>query len=261
MGRPGPGEIEELFDAAEDQLVRERRRTVDELEAFRAFRDKLREIRTRRVALDTSTTPVMREAVTVAAEKGGLRAVRDAYESTVMSVPHYTDEYDDIYPVSLAEEFGPDVATALTQRTAFDERTKRAVLSAASEARLRRETLREALDIECESLESGRETLLPVAVELDELGTASLESRAFGTVDAYRARLTVLEKRCDDVATDRQATLREQRHDLWLPAEGPDVATYTYQALDVNYPILSAVAAVAERISDARTKVGRASEP
>lgn len=82
--------------------------------------------------------------------------------------------------------------------------------------------------------------------------------RDFETLDAYRARLTVLEDRCDDQATNRRSTPQEQRHGLWLPVEGPDVPTYAYQYLDVDYPVLAAVTAVAERIEATRAEVERA---
>lgn len=70
--------------------------------------------------------------------------------------------------------------------------------------------------------------------------------------------MTVLEDQCNKLAANRQSTLQEQRHGLWLPVEGPDVPTYAYQSLDVDYPVLAAVTAVAKRIEATRAEVERA---
>jgi len=60
-----------------------------------------------------------------AAGGSGLVAVRDAYQETVMSVPHYEIEYDDTYQRSVAEECGPELAYALTRGSRFHAECKR----------------------------------------------------------------------------------------------------------------------------------------
>lgn len=46
-----------------------------------------------------------------------------------MAVPHYNDEYDDTYPSSIQEEFGDEIAIALTRSSNFTSATKSALLN------------------------------------------------------------------------------------------------------------------------------------
>ena len=87
----------------------ERRRTNDERAAFAAFRSRLDAIPA------TTSTGVTPDWLSASPQAIGherpqmgteLLAVRDAYRSTVMSVPHYEEEYNDTYVASLAAEFG-----------------------------------------------------------------------------------------------------------------------------------------------------------
>lgn len=261
MARTDSEEIAALFDAAEERLAAERRRTADELEACGAFEAELRKLRPESTTPVEGTSPPATTVATrtgTAGQRSGLRAVRAAYESTVMSVPHYAEEYDETYAESLHETLGPDAAALLTQGTAFDARCKRVALAGAAAAQEKREALVTALETERESIADARETLRPIAEELSMFEVAPLSRQSFGTLDAHRVRFEALAEQCEAFAADRQSTLLEQRHTLRLPTDGPDIATYAYQSLEVDYPVLSVVAALAERIEETQERVERA---
>lgn len=249
-----PDTLRQSFDAADECLAEERRRTTAELCALETFVDEVQTLPTEVVSFDAGRTTVTRSTQV----HGGIGAIREAYETTLMDVAHYDDDYDDTYVESVAEEFGPDLATALVERPALDDQLNSAVLSAAKQAQAPREALLNALDTEAESLDTAQERLTPILEELSGFTASSLMDRDFETLDAYRARLTFLEDRCDDVAANRQSTLREQRHSLWLPVEGPNVPTFAYHSLDDDYPILAAVTAIAERIEATRAEIEQA---
>lgn len=238
--------------AARRALQTERQRTVDERDALAAFRTRVR-------AVDAVGASPAREAgpgVRTAASPG-LTAVRDAYEATVMSVPHYREEYDDPYEASLEAEFGPDVAAALARGTRFDERCKRSVLAKAAEAREQRERFLATLDAERESLTDAEERIHAV---LDRVEAAALadDDPTFGALDAVRSTLVDLRSECDSLAADRQAAIRRQRRRLWLPRDAPDVPAYLYRDLPATYPVLSVVADLGERVAERRRDVERA---
>jgi hypothetical protein len=235
---------------------RERRRTTDELEAIHAFEHRVRSIDAETMA-ETGGS-VASVAVSRPHPTSGLRAVRTAYEETVMSVPHYVEEYDDSYAESLREEFSPDLASALTDGTNFNQRCKQATLSAGAASQSARESLVDALDAERESLSSVAEELSPIIEEVGKLSARSYDEAPFGTLDAYRARLVVLEDRCNDIATDRQTSLFEQRRARWLPSNAPDIARYVYQNEPFEYPVMSTVADLTERIREVRSRIERA---
>ena len=63
-------------------------------------------------------------------------------------------------------------------------------------------------------------------------------------LDAYSARLDVLESNCQRLLDNRQSTLVEQRRKLSLPIGDPDVPRYLYQSGSISgtYPMLSMTA-------------------
>lgn len=239
--------------AARTLVRRERRRTVDEREAFEAFLSAVSDLSAdgdvpRRTAAGTRLAD--RRCST------GPAAVRDAYERTVMSVPHYREEYGDTFEESLRAEFGPTVAAAVTDGPGLSSHGRHALLAAAREAHTERSRFVPALDAEARSLRDGEDRLVAVLEELAELDREPLEDHDFGGLDALRARLAVLERKVDAVAADRQATLRRQRRELDLSGV-PDVPTYLYQELEVSYPVLADAARVADLLTEGRRTVER----
>jgi hypothetical protein len=104
-------------------------------------------------------------------QSNAVSRVREAYESTVMAVPHYDEEYDDTYAESLGAEFDPHVAVALTEGSAFDRRCKDALLSAVAEARTARRSLLAAVDDEAESLSTMADRLADVRARVERAVT------------------------------------------------------------------------------------------
>ena len=181
--------------------------------------------------------------------------VAAAYRETVMSVPHYDDDYGDSYADSLAAEFGESIAVALDG--GFTDPTKRGVLSAARQAKTERVKLVSALDAERESLADIRAFVAETLDELEEYRDDTLARRSFGDLDARRTRLDVLATRCDEAAADRQADIRENHAALGLPARFPDLQTYLYQPLDERHPALATLAELGELVASVRERIER----
>jgi hypothetical protein len=234
----------------------ERRQITDEQRALNQFAEKVGAIsiptdeQQSIPALTTTSTPSL-----TAQTGSGLAAVRDAYESTVMSVPHYADEYGDTYAESVAEEFGPTVGTTLVEGSRFDGQCRAALLAAVERALAERTLLLDALNVEQESIADVGPDLSSVVADVDSLATVAFDEQDFGGLDAYRARLAVLSEKCDVAATRRQQAIREQRHDLQLPADAPDIPTYLYRACEPRYPVLSLIARVGDTIDRLRRDV------
>lgn len=256
MGTTGSesADVVDRLHAATAELRRERRRTADELEALRTFESRVRGLDPEPSRQPSPGTPTSLSEPDASTK---LQRVREAYEATMMSVPHYIEEYDDSYPESLYEEFNAHVAVALVDGSVFNERCKRAVLSAVSESQSSRESLLAAIDTERESMAAATDTLSDAATELEQLSSRSFTRKSFGSLDAYRTRLGVIEEQCEAVSERRQAEVFEQRRAVWLPSRAPDIAQYFYQDIAIDYPAMSAVADLLEDIEDIRTDIER----
>lgn len=247
-------ECQKVFDAARRRLRTERRRTVDEREAFRAFERHVRKLD----GQGTTTQPSVSTQMVATGDPRGLQAVQSAYESTVMAVPHYEDDYDEPFEEHVTGEFGPEIAALLTQTTVLRPQSKQTLVGAATQAQDKRAALVDALGAEKESFVPASQELLSVVDELQEYEETPFSEASFGALDAYRLRLTVLEETCEAVVDTRQNTLVEQRRSLSIPIEGPDIPTYVYQPLETTYPVVSVAATVLERIETHRKSVEQA---
>jgi hypothetical protein len=279
----GSGEAA-LLERASTVLAEERRRTADERDAFADFRRRVR-------GVEPTSTPsasgspagspggVAPRTLADRSAGGGLAAVRDAYRETVMDVPHFEAEYDESYPESVAEEFGPDLAAALVTGDRFDPVCKRTLLDGVEESHSRRETLLNGLDAERESLDAFGERVADLRTELatvtvdgrpvvERVGRATgaddgelpvlASGASFDALAGARGDLCALGERCDTVAADRQAAIHGVARRLSLSVETADVPSYCYAGLPVAYPVLSVVTDLSHRVATCRRAVERA---
>jgi len=263
----GPG----VLDDAREALRVERRRAGDEREAFRAFRSRVASVSAEPVRTDGGAGPatggdgplgVAAPGSAASPASGppagsGLVAVRDAYQETVMSVPHYEREYDDTYERSVAEEFSPELAYALTRGPRFHGECKRSLLDATETAIEERERFVETVRSEVESVERAASRLAPIRSEVASTEDEAFAESGFGTLDAYRARIGVLVDDCDRIAARRQRELAAHERGLALD-DGVDLPTYLYQELAPTYPVLATVGAVGDRLSEVKRRIERA---
>lgn len=256
----GTGQVkvnaDERLEAASTEIRRERRRTLDEWQALQEFAARIRDIETEDVT--SPPGPPLEPRSCLDERSRGFQAVKQAYEATVMSVPHYQEEYDDGYAESVAAEFGPDVATAVHDRGRFDAWHKQVLLTATRNAIQQREDLLAAVDREVESLEAHIETVISLAEDLSDIKRRSYASCSYGQLDAYRVQLDMFEEKCESVLDARQEEIFTQRRHGWLPSSQPDIATYFYQNLDAEYPIISVIADILNHICGTRARIERA---
>ncbi|SFQ20889.1 hypothetical protein SAMN05216277_1372 [Halolamina pelagica] len=185
-------------------------------------------------------------------------AIRRAYEETVMAVSFYDEEYGDDYEESLRAEFGPEVATALTDPDCFGPSARAALTAAIERAAREREHLIETCERERESVDHAADTLLPVAAELDSIVSPDPEGEPFGTLEARWNRLSRLRERCDSTAANRQSAINDQRSRHNFPIDVPDVCVYLYETHDSAYPVLAVCADLARQATTFQTAYERA---
>ena len=231
-----------------DSIDREERRTKAERDAMQAFRDCISDL-----AVTSPTTEVGPAAVQSATDRTEiLRTVRTQYESTVMAVPHYEEEYDESYTENVSQEFGPDIATVLVHGSGFERRHKQALLAAVRESIAVREKLLGALQAERASVTALREPVRSVATDIERIEAATVGDEPVQLLDGYRSRLGILEKRCHELIERRQSEMVDKRRELRLPISGPDIPTYIYSDLPVSYPVITILTELIETAATAK---------
>ncbi|AGB15313.1 hypothetical protein Halru_0686 [Halovivax ruber XH-70] len=229
--------------AAKRALRGERRRLLAEARAFETFLDAVDDV----PVATSPTTGGGQFLVGSGADRSGAAAVRRAYEDTVMDVFHYAADYDDTYPDSIAAEFGPDVASALLAGP-FTDLCKRAVRTAASDARDRRTRFLATLDDERHSLEVAERPIRQLSTGLESLAASSSSRDPFDDRDAVRSTLVTMERRCKSVAADRQEAIQEHALTGSWRVDTSHVQEYLYADLESTYPVLATVADILSRI-------------
>ena len=240
----------------------ERRRVLDEHDAFQEFADRVAgleptpadtQVRTR----DTPVAGVHRVDSLAGYGTGGdvtLRRVLTAYRDTILSLPHYTAEYDETTSQSFAAELGPDTVTALASNGTLSAGAQSAIVSRSRQAATARSSLADAIGDEIDALTAAeseigridrrRRRLVEHLDGIDGDGTDA-------AIDVWE-RLEGLEAECDDLAADRQQTLNDPPMAPHADASpDADHAFYTYLYGDHSgptYPVLAQISALATRI-------------
>jgi hypothetical protein len=247
----GHAAVTDRFDHAAAALDREYRRTKAELEALESFIDEVGSLS----PTSSSVTAAASRMQLRPSQPGGLDAVREAYRSTMMTVPHYEEEYDESYAEHVRHELGPDVATLLTSGQVFERHHKQVVIAAANDARARRGQLLTELDRERDSLADLREPVCGVAADVARLESITLAEQPAEMLDGYHTRLGVLDSRCHDLIDRRQSALVSQRRSMSLSLGGPDIATCVYSDLETDYPVVATLTELLDRIEELVTDV------
>lgn len=254
--------VTQQIETAEAALDDERECLEDERAAFAQFRKRIASMDAHAPA-PTATTRVKRaknvivgasEAPTSTAQ---IEHVRSAYRETVMSVPHYEEDYDQSLHEDIAEEFSPELADALATADSLTPPIQDTLLTGSDRATNGRTTLLNALDREADTLQHVRDTLNKMNTTLNEMNQRPLGAWSSTELRSTDERLADFEAQCDDLAADRQAELHSQR----IP--GPhhsdeDLNEYLYKSLPVTYPVLADLADFTSLLRTARQHLERA---
>jgi hypothetical protein len=244
----------------------EQRRVLAERDAFEEFADQVSALDPAPTGSTASGFDGPAAAVRTVDQTGGdvrLRRVLAAYRDTVMSVPHYREEYDETIPESLAAELGPDAAAALASNGTLSAASQSALVRRSRRAAEARSSLADAIDREIEALRAFESELSGVDRRRRRLlehldGVSGTGTDA--AIDVWE-RLDDLEDECDEVAAERQESLADPPMTV-NDATAADVDAdrpfyeYLYGPTDgPRYPVLAQVSELADRIRADRDRV------
>jgi hypothetical protein len=237
--------------------------TTDERDAFATFTDRIADLDV--AAVDPTTDEFQRPSTQLLAQSPhdsntatSLEEIRDIYHETVMAVDHYADIYDDTLGESLAQEFGPEVATTVLTSDHLTPQLRDRLIECSQQARENRHSLLQGLKSESNALETADEKLTRLGSDLDGIvGKHSFENWSDTELDGADERLRSRRQECEQLLTDRQATLNEQR----VPGThriDHGFNEYLYESLSVTYPIVSDTTSLIDTLRTAHQSVDRA---
>jgi hypothetical protein len=233
---------------ARSEVAEEHERVSTERNAFTAFQRKVSGIEA------TRSAPTGKGAVAVGSglEDSGFDRIKDAYRETVMSVPHYEDEYNEPIEANMTAELGDEMAAAVFGGRRYTQPIKDGLVSQCNEARHGREELLAVLEREQRRLTSADEELCEIVSEL-EMEMPDLEAEhTFSELSDRWTRLGDVESRCRGFLEEHSESRGSAPHNR------PEFQEYVYQSLPTDHPVLSDGTRVFDRITECRQAVLRA---
>ena len=232
----------EILDRAAEHIANETRSLQREREAFETFRESI-------------------SRAQAATGDGGTRTgnLLETYKNTVMSTTDFDMVYGEPVSESLEAEFAPSLADALKENEPVTQQFKRNLLVATTAAIESRTRFIRALEAECESVQTVRETVLDIKDTLQKLPACTLRCLQFEQfVDVWEACEEAV-KQCDRRSEQRQRHIAERQTTDHRANSGTHALnTYLYNDLETLFPALSALAETRHRIEQYR---GRANGP
>ena len=242
--------IDSEISAAVNSLITEHSQVVKEIDAFKRFENIVSKTNVESNTVNSANTIDQQISM-----ENKCKKICAAYKKTVMSVSHYENEYNDTYISSIEEEFGTDIAIALTQTSCFTHITKTSLLSSINNNINERENLLDAILLEKESIVSFHKRIQNLCENIESLSNQNLESLDFGALDAYWTQTNTLFKKCDRMASERQEKIQHVQTKIFNNDSGLDIHEYFYQSLSTSYPVLAAIGKVGKKIKSIRDNI------
>jgi len=176
-----------------------------------------------------------------------LETIRNRYHETVMSVPHYEEDYDETLRENMTAEFSHDTATAVVEGIQCSPQLQQLLVTQARNASQRRANL-------LESVENERDSLTNAYRQLREVSTIqkdgkSLNQQSFTELVEYDEELRTCIEDCEQVLTERQQELHQPARRLARTDQR--FYQYLYETIDVKFPVLDAALS---KIQDLRNR-------
>ena len=220
-----------------------------EQEAFLEFADSVRAIPVTHQPVTGTTTANITHT---ASNTRGLEEVREQYQQTVMSLPDYEREYGESLSEHLTAEFGPDVASVVTDGHQFNEPLRQLLVEQSRLSIDQRERLLDRLSTEKRSLREARSELEPVEQFLDEVDSTVLQEQSVTELVETDETISTHRTRCQSLLEHRQQEIHAVNRRAESEAETL-LQTYLYRDLDTQFPVLHTVLGYIEKLDRRRS--------
>lgn len=240
-------------------LKEEHRRTETEADAFADFCRRVENIDAARPRSDGGNLVIKAESeLQTSREDLRCKSVCRAYQETVLSMAHYSEEYNELLRDNMNLEFGPEVTERVFRESRVTLPLKRALLSAGQRAYEERTTLLARLDDEADALETALVDLQEIDDQLDDQERAVCNRFSFSGLRESYEMLDDIEDRCDRLSRKRQRALHDEEWAYPNPSKAVGLQSYLYSDLDTQHPVLVDIADRYRRLRRLRSRVVRA---
>lgn len=192
-------------------------------------------------------------------DSGGppVHEVADAFEETVMALPHYERTYGDDVLAQMATELDPELVASL-QRGSLSETAKQGLYHRATDAASKRSDLITTLETEREALEEAERGLGDIVADLRSMNEQPLGRVPYSDLGAYHSRLGDLQTQVGTVLTDRQRRIQAHKRRLRQDHDAVTLQEYLYNGDGPTYPVLDTGTRLDRLIAGAQKRVRRA---
>jgi len=243
------------FRRATEALEDERRRVEEEQAAFEAFGDAVVDLdgpASKRPTDVPGSSERCLEPITVTdgGRTDSATRVEELYRETVLETAS-ANEFDETVAEHMAEEFGAEVSRAVFGGSALGRRLRSALVEGARAAIRERQEIIGRIERERRVLTDAQNRLEDISDERRDLHPGR-DSVSLGRLYSRRNRVLELSDSCDELAADRQRSLRVTLYDDYRYRS---FVRYLYRRCSFGFPILSGAAALAASLRETRTRI------
>jgi hypothetical protein len=226
-----------------------------EKDAFARFSKELAKLDTSGFEKNFGGYPAPNLSATTADSRTSTGTVRDLYQSTIMDVTHYEDEYGEPFVRNCAIEFSPEIATALQQDQGLVPPLKNQLIQASQKAYRGRTRFLKEIEHERSSLKSIDDQLTKLGSNCDDiLIVRSFSEWADEKLLNAQRKAQEYEQECQHLVDERQTVIRDHRSVGDRQSE--DTFTkYSYDSLSVTYPALADISDFVQILRDKQSRI------
>lgn len=257
--------VENTTDRAQARAHRERDHVAGEQRAYEQFRRRVASVSSadgRQQLQSTGSGLGGIQSMTAPAEctdsdATACRQVREAFDETVR--PYSVEDIgDESLLTTIREELGDGIALALAPTTdhGVTAQTKQAIFTVVSERLADLDATLCSLDQEVESLGGAATEVERITDWLATADEQSLLGLRFEQLQARHERLAAFRNQCQCRLETRQELLQEtSSQNPWPGQDHRSLVGYLYQEHSVEYPVLSTMTQLDDRLADRQRAV------
>ena len=246
--------IGKTIESAKETVQIEQRRVTDEIEAYEQFATKLT---TMSKTSPSHATSGAFDSTTEAGLIPETSSIKNLFEETVMSVPHYEEDYDESFTEHIAAEFTPEIALLLNETDWLTEQHTSVLDSYIHTAITERKDLAQTLEVEYDSVDHLGSQVHKRSQQVLEISHREFNCMDFGALEAHWRRLETITTKCDSIAADRLELIDSPTRAVGRSNSDISLNSYLYEDLAYDYPILATIGILGSCIYALQTQIER----